>query len=445
MIVKNEEEMLARCLDSVQEADEIVVCDTGSEDRTIEVAKRYTDKVFTDFKWVDHFGKARQHSKDKCTGDWIVTIDADEYLDCSFSHVREVIEEADKEGYFFVDVIMTAEGDKGTNTFPRIYKNVPEITWHGPAHNYLRYNGKKTHRNYPSDIVTHYGYSPAHKKDPNRTLRILKRAVKSGPELTRERYYLAREYYYRKDWAWCMYHLEEYIKRTDFISERNDAHMLKAYCLSGLGRYDEAVDSAWQALKYNANFKEAFRFIAKHMRGTNSVAWNSFADIADDSDVLFKRDCTPVPMDMKFEHIVLFENILEAYKKVDVLEWGSGYSTRYFTQFMDKKGIKYTWKSMEHDKKWFGRVKLFGLEDVELVCADKDSKEYLKPKGKYDVIFVDGRNRVKCLKHAHKILKKGGVVLLHDAQRERYKEGFDDYEYMIIQGPPDLFIGESKL
>ena len=62
MIVKNEEDVLARCLDSAAElVDEIVIVDTGSTDRTREIAARYTDKIF-DFPWRDDFAAARNES-----------------------------------------------------------------------------------------------------------------------------------------------------------------------------------------------------------------------------------------------------------------------------------------------------------------------------------------------------------------------------------------------
>ena len=65
MIVKNEEDVLARCLSSVQGAvDQIVVVDTGSTDHTKEIAARYTDDVY-DFSWVDDFAAARNFSFSK--------------------------------------------------------------------------------------------------------------------------------------------------------------------------------------------------------------------------------------------------------------------------------------------------------------------------------------------------------------------------------------------
>ena len=68
MIVKNEEDVLARCLDSVKDlVDEIIIVDTGSKDRTKEIAHTYTDNVF-DFVWIDDFAAARNFafSKAKC-------------------------------------------------------------------------------------------------------------------------------------------------------------------------------------------------------------------------------------------------------------------------------------------------------------------------------------------------------------------------------------------
>lgn len=81
MIVKNEEKVLARCLDSLKGIyDELIVVDTGSTDNTKAIASKYTDKVF-DFEWVNDFSKARNFSISKATCDYFYTADADEVLD----------------------------------------------------------------------------------------------------------------------------------------------------------------------------------------------------------------------------------------------------------------------------------------------------------------------------------------------------------------------------
>lgn len=83
MIVKNEEMVLSRCLESIKDSvDEIIIIDTGSTDKTKEIAKLYTDKVY-DFKWTQDFSQARNYSFSKATKDyqmWFVFI----FLICYF-------------------------------------------------------------------------------------------------------------------------------------------------------------------------------------------------------------------------------------------------------------------------------------------------------------------------------------------------------------------------
>ena len=81
MIVRNEEDVLARCLTSVADlVDEIILVDTGSSDRTKEIAARYTDRIF-DFPWMDDFAAARNHAFLQATGDYCLWLDADDLLE----------------------------------------------------------------------------------------------------------------------------------------------------------------------------------------------------------------------------------------------------------------------------------------------------------------------------------------------------------------------------
>lgn len=428
--------MLSRCLDSLEGVDSIVIVDTGSEDNTIEIAKKYTDKIYH-FEWCDSFAKARNFAKSKATGEWILSIDADEQLLDPTSKVRKIIADTDKE----VLGVTLLGGTGKKHQFPRLFKNKKDIYWKGDIHNYL---SRLTEEDV--DITIEYGYSPAHKKDPDRALRIAKKALKENPNLRRERYYLAREYFYRKRWKECIKEIDNYLKVANWLPEKNDANLMKARCLSKLGKYNEACDSAWEAVKYNANFKEALYFIGDHMDAGNKKVWHRFSEIANNDGVLFIRDRDEMPMDMAQEHIDYFKDLLKSRKTASVLEWGSGYSTKYFPEFMQKKGVEYTWKSMEHNKEWYEKVKSWNIKDVELVLADKDSKKYLEPSGKYDIVFIDGRNRKQCLDNAKGLLKKNGIVILHDAQRERYHGGMEGYKGKYIGSSiPKLWVGSRDI
>ena len=283
MIVKNEKDLLARCLESVKGFDAIYIVDTGSTDNTVEIAKKYTKHVYTDYLWEDSFCKARNHvlSKVPKKYDWVLSIDADEYLVNTYEQVKRVLEQAKTK---LVNVKLRAESTGAIHNFTRLFRNDPEIFWVNDVHNLLN----KTSREY-SDIEIVYGYSPAHKKDPDRAMRILEKSVKNNPNKPREKYYLAREYYYRRWWERAIEMYDKYIAQSKFLSEKNDAWLMRAKCLAELGKYNEACDSAWQALKYNANFEEALRFIGDHMDAGNKPVWHKFADIANNSNVLFVR------------------------------------------------------------------------------------------------------------------------------------------------------------
>ena len=80
VIVKNEEKNLPRWLHCMQElADEIIIVDTGSTDRTVEIAQQAGAQVYT-FVWRDDFAAAKNYAIEQATGDWILFLDADDFL-----------------------------------------------------------------------------------------------------------------------------------------------------------------------------------------------------------------------------------------------------------------------------------------------------------------------------------------------------------------------------
>jgi len=80
IITKNEEHRISRCLESVRFADEIIVVDSGSTDRTVEIAKTFTPHVFTQTDW-QGYGVQKQRALSHASGDWVLNVDADEWVD----------------------------------------------------------------------------------------------------------------------------------------------------------------------------------------------------------------------------------------------------------------------------------------------------------------------------------------------------------------------------
>ncbi len=137
MIVRNEEEFLADCLASLDGvADEIVVVDTGSQDRTIEIARAAGARVLS-HAWNDSFSEARNFSIDAASGDWILIIDADERLDSS---AHEAIRNAISTGQFdaYIQTQLNYYSDDAADTLAnqtcRLWRNRPGYRYRNRVH-----------------------------------------------------------------------------------------------------------------------------------------------------------------------------------------------------------------------------------------------------------------------------------------------------------------------
>lgn len=285
IICKNEKDCIERLLKSVVGADEIIICDTGSTDNTIEIAKKYTDKIYTDYKWEDSFCKARNYVLSKATGDWILSIDCDEWLmPDGIARIRKAIKIADENNQRTINVIMEANIVGDEFYFPRLFKRCKEVYWCGAIHNYLSITD-----NNKSDIRIIYSYSNAHDNDPDRALRILKREVKNNPKLIRETFYLAREYWYRKDYITASFWYREYIARAYWEPEWAEGYLMLSRCLWELDKNSEAKDACLQALKINAGYQEAIEFMADLCGKNNRAQWLLYANLAKNENLLTLR------------------------------------------------------------------------------------------------------------------------------------------------------------
>ncbi len=285
IIVKNEEALLSRCLDSVKNAvDAIYVLDTGSTDKTIEIARKYTDNVFLDFIWSDAFHDAQNHLLKKIKEDWVLSLDADEFLCCSPDEVRRAIELAKD----YVRCYMIAEG--GTRLefeFCRLFRNCPEIYWMQPIHKHLSLPGAGEP---VGNVRITFGWSPAHAKDPDRALRILEQTVQQeGDSACRNLYYLGREYWYKRRFKECTYTLGRYIQVSNWPAERAEAFLIMSQCYSTQGLDEDARDACLQAIKINSNFKEAIEWMAGISTAENVAQWQRMAKTATNRDVLWDR------------------------------------------------------------------------------------------------------------------------------------------------------------
>ena len=140
MIVKNEEENLEKCLSLARpHVDEIVVVDTGSTDGTIEIARKYAD-VFDEIEWPGSFSTARNHSLDLATGDYILILDGDEYIESqeAWGKIRNSLGVLDIAALVLpVKNLLSENNVVSADMFwqERVLRNHPDIRYHGTVHN----------------------------------------------------------------------------------------------------------------------------------------------------------------------------------------------------------------------------------------------------------------------------------------------------------------------
>lgn len=136
MIVKNEEHFLRGCLESIENiVDEIVIVDTGSTDKTLDIAREFNAKIFH-FEWVNDFSAARNFALQKSTGDWILYLDADERLsEKSIAAVKKIIQSNEN---LAVKCSVRSENKTGGTPsqmlYIRFFKNHPQARFSGRVH-----------------------------------------------------------------------------------------------------------------------------------------------------------------------------------------------------------------------------------------------------------------------------------------------------------------------
>lgn len=210
LIVKNEEKNIEHCLTHLKSVvDEQIVVDTGSTDRTVEIAEGLGAKVFQ-FEWIGDFSAARNYALDKAKGDWIIFLDCDEYFsEESISMIKKCIYEADKrkeiEGLKSEFINIKTNGDiisTVKNVSPRVFKRKKNIRYINRIHEILTNIDKGNSDPRLADAsmylkIFHTGYDKSvvgEKNKNDRNLTLLEREIAEDPENAKLNYYLSREY-----------------------------------------------------------------------------------------------------------------------------------------------------------------------------------------------------------------------------------------------------------
>ncbi len=278
MIVKNEEMHIARCLDSVAKlVDEIVIVDTGSTDKTVEIVSNYTSNIYS-HSWTDDFSDARNYSFSKASMDYCMWMDADDILEETqqdkFLQLKQSLSPD-------TDMVMmkyhTAFDEAGTPSFSyfreRWIRNCHDYRWLGAVHEVIPPSGKVIY----SDIAI------SHKKlnagNPDRNLKIYQKLLADQKTLEpRQQYYYGRELYYHKQYEEAISVLEQFLLAPEgWVENKIEACSICANCYFGLGQEQSGLATLLRSMSFDLPRAELCCEIGKYFleQGNyhNAVYW----------------------------------------------------------------------------------------------------------------------------------------------------------------------------
>ena len=251
IIVRNEENTIGCCLDSVKGiCDEIVIVDTGSTDRTKEIVEKYTDRIF-DFTWIDDFAAARNFAFSQATMDYILWLDADDIFATSdlekFLKLKKNLDplmDAVNMTYLYAfDQFGAVSLSFRRN---RLVKRDKNFQWIGAVHEYLEVSGHVLN----SDIcVTHKRMA---NNNSDRNLKIYEKRKGKGELFSpRDLYYYANELFDHQLYTQAIEPYQEFLKTGQGWVEDNISACGKlADCYQKLENKDKQFEYIFKSFEY---------------------------------------------------------------------------------------------------------------------------------------------------------------------------------------------------
>lgn len=268
MIVKDEEQTLPRCLDSIAGAvDEIVIVDTGSTDATVEVARRYTEGIYS-LPWPDDFAAARQFAFDRASGDWVCWLDADDVVRGA-DRIRGLVAEAPAEvGAFCWRYVYDRDrwGNPRCELWrERCVRRDGAFRWVGRVHEVLVSDR-------PWQLVRAEGVVVEHHSPPERgatrgrrNLALLEReyAASDGQPSARLLFYLGREHAAAGNLERALGFLTRCVQASTWDDERYLAQTQVAQLHRRRGDFQQAIEADLHALTICPHWPQAYFGLAE--------------------------------------------------------------------------------------------------------------------------------------------------------------------------------------
>jgi len=268
MIIKNVETTIDRCLSSIKDVvDEIIIVDTGSTDKSLEIVKKYTDKVYF-FEWIDDFSAARNFSFQKCTKEFILWLDGDDYVLPEDADKFRKLDLSNKEVIICNYAYAHDEFGNSICNVPRerILRRSINPLFEEPIHEFISLNNRQI---YISDITIHHNKQHG---SSERNLEMLEKIVQEK-DSSRNIYYLGKEYMDvggRIDDA--IYYLKMFVNRPDgFWEDKYAAYFKLAKCYLSKGDEQQFLHHMWESIKIEDRRAEPFYELANYWFGKGNM------------------------------------------------------------------------------------------------------------------------------------------------------------------------------
>jgi glycosyltransferase involved in cell wall biosynthesis len=269
MIIKNEEDNLANCLESVYTyVDEIIVVDTGSKDRSKEISKKYGAKVI-EAKWQDNFATARNVSITNATGDWILYLDADEELPSETAKdLKNLTKSNDVTGWLFTiisPIFADIDSPESKHSNIRMFKNKVEYKFNGRVHEQIKPSIMQNKQNIIKDsklTILHHGYRrdlPGRKKKTLRNIKLLQKDLEEAPHNSFINYNLGISYFMIHNFKKSIEHYQ--IALENLNKDKNFASILYrnyCICLIEIGEFSQALKLLDKGLTYFNDYPDLY-------------------------------------------------------------------------------------------------------------------------------------------------------------------------------------------